>query len=113
MVTAVTVMYAASGVHWSLNTYTFLLQIRDPVAWATLPEDTVFRWSVITTTALFCNVRPVCLLCSRTLVSERDPLFSFEVLAGRHNCNVARMSRVGMDQVGIRALCPAYYLSRK
>ncbi len=57
MVLAMGVMYIASGIHWSVNVYTFIREIRDPVAWAALPIRIIYRWSVITTAALFLNVR--------------------------------------------------------
>ena len=50
------VMYIASGIHWSVNVYTFMREIRDPVAWAALPIEDIYRWSVITAVALFYNV---------------------------------------------------------
>ncbi|EIM84263.1 uncharacterized protein STEHIDRAFT_170004 [Stereum hirsutum FP-91666 SS1] len=53
MLAATLVMYLASATHWSLNCYTLLRQIREPEAWAALPSETVFRWSLITTIALF------------------------------------------------------------
>lgn len=56
MVLAMVVMYVASGIHWSVNIYTFMLEIQNPVAWVALPIQTRYRWSVITTAALFYNV---------------------------------------------------------
>ena len=52
MVTAMGIMYTASGVHWSLNVYTFMREIRDPAGWAALPVPVKYRWSVITTVGL-------------------------------------------------------------
>lgn len=68
MCLAMIVMYIASGVHWSVNIYTFMREIRDPVGWATLPPGDEFGWSLITTSALFFGVSP---LTSR---SESRPL---------------------------------------
>lgn len=51
------VMYVAAGIHWSVNVYTFIREIRDPTAWAALPPSTIYRWSMITSVALFTGVR--------------------------------------------------------
>lgn len=49
-------MYIASGTHWGLNIYTSMKAIQDPQAWAALPIEVVYMWSVVTTIALFLNV---------------------------------------------------------
>lgn len=57
MLGATLVMYLASGTHWILNCYTLMREIKGPEAWAALPVETVYRWSLITTIALFFSVR--------------------------------------------------------
>lgn len=57
LLSATVLMYTASGTHWGLNCYTVMREFRDPEAWAALPMETVFRWSLIATIMLFFTVR--------------------------------------------------------
>ncbi|KAF9059622.1 hypothetical protein BDP27DRAFT_455560 [Rhodocollybia butyracea] len=55
LLSATLFMYIASGTHWGLNMYTMMRELQDPQAWAVLPLEQIYVWSVVTTIALFFN----------------------------------------------------------
>lgn len=68
MLGALFTMYTASGVHWGLNCYTVMKEIRDPNGWMALPPEDVYRWSLITSSAVFFLVSTLDFRCGyRTL----------------------------------------------
>ncbi len=97
MLLAMTIMYIASGVHWSFNLYTFMREMQDPVAWLALPNETVYRWSLVTTVALFFDVS----ICKQKLCPTDN---EGEVLDQRYGCDVARCIGVGVEPVGHSAV---------
>lgn len=97
MLLAMAIMYMASGVHWSFNLYTFMREMRDPVAWLALPNETVYRWSLVTTVALFFDVS----ICDLKCCSTDD---GCKVLDQRYGCDVARCIGMGVEPVGYSAV---------
>ncbi|KAF9059628.1 hypothetical protein BDP27DRAFT_1431082 [Rhodocollybia butyracea] len=55
LLSATLFMYIASATHWGLNMYTMMKEFEDPQAWAVLPSQEKYLWSVVTTIVLFFN----------------------------------------------------------
>lgn len=101
MGSAMGIIYITSGIHWSFNIYTFIREIRNPIAWAALPPEAIYNWSLITTSALFCGVS--ILLPCQTEAQLID--CGYEVLDQRHYRDVARCSDMALASLSHCALC--------